>query len=180
MRTGKSAIHPLSKKTNSKPRTLAPDRPANPAVAQPRREYLQGEEPAQVTVTEASVAKQPVSRIRTTQMLPREQPQGIIQKFISKTVISSDGYELGTAAQTFNSKLTDVPEWLMVESGFLHRARLIVPLAGASVTDDAVIVPYGRDRVTMQPQVRIGDALQTSDEDLLNDYFELGANGAHS
>jgi len=108
-------------------------------------------------------------------MLPREQPQGIIQKFIGKTVLSTDGHELGTAAQTFNSKLTDVPEWLMVESGFLHRAKLIVPLAGASVTDDAVVVPYARDRVTMQPQVRIGDALQTADEDLLNDYFELGA-----
>jgi hypothetical protein len=113
-------------------------------------------------------------------MLPREQPHGIIQKFIGKTVRSADGYELGTAAQTFNSKLTDVPEWLMVESGFLHRAKLIVPLAGASVTDDAVIVPYARDHVTMQPQVRIGDDLQTADEDLLNDYFELGANGAQS
>src|SRR5918994_1588925 len=107
-------------------------------------------------------------------MGPREQPQGIVQKFIGKPVRSADGHELGTAAQTFNSKLTDVPEWLMVESGFLHRAKLIVPLAGASVIDDAVIVPYERDRVTMQPQVRIGDALQTADEDLLNDYFELG------
>jgi hypothetical protein len=113
-------------------------------------------------------------------MVPREQPRGILRKFIGKHVRSADGYELGTIAQTFNSKLTNVPEWLVVESGLLHRVKLIVPLAGASLTDEAVIVPYDRGRVSKQPPVRIGDVLQTADEDILNHYFELGANGAQS
>lgn len=110
-------------------------------------------------------------------MLQQPEAQGV-QRYIGKTLVSSDGEKVGTIDEFINNRLTDVPNWIAVEAGFLGGRRLVVPVASSSFEEDEVHVPYTKEVISEEPEIEDGSELTPEAESLLNAYFGLGANEA--
>jgi hypothetical protein len=111
-------------------------------------------------------------------MMQEPQIQGV-QRYVGKTLMSSDGEKIGTIDEFINNRLTDVPTWIGVEAGFLGARRYIVPLAGSSFEDDAVLVPYTMAVISKEPEIGDGDDLTPEAESILSSYFGLGASDSN-
>ena len=95
-------------------------------------------------------------------------------KLLGKPVLTTSGEKLGTADHFINSRITDVPEWIVVESGLLGLKKLIVPVAGIVLDDDGVHIPYTSEQVRNEPESN-PDSLTPEMDDALNAHFGLGA-----
>ena len=106
----------------------------------------------------------------------RQEParQGI-EKYIGKDLMSDDGEKVGTIDEFLKHRVTDVPEWIVVETGFLAGRKLVVPLAGSSFAEGHVEVPYPVNVIKEQPEVEAGETLPPEAESMLSAYFGLGA-----
>ena len=108
-------------------------------------------------------------------MMPQPPPQGE-DKFVGKKLRSSDGEDIGTIDRVLVHRVTESPEWLLVQAGLLGGKKLAVPLAGSSLEDDEVVVAYDSQVLRNQPQFETDEeALSAEDELQLNQYFGLGA-----
>ena len=112
-------------------------------------------------------------------MMAERPPQGA-EKFLDRDVVTSDGAKLGVASKLLKNRISEVAEWLVVESGLLGRKRYVVPLAGSELGDDIVVLAYKSDLVHAQPHAEPDDETDTltaEGENALNVHFGLGANG---
>jgi hypothetical protein len=109
-------------------------------------------------------------------MMPERQPQAI-ERFIGLPLHTTAGDEIGTVGRFLTNRVSDLPEWLVVEQGILGPRTLIVPMAAASLEEDErVVSPYELSLIEAQPDVEIdGDVLTIESEDALNEHFGLGA-----
>lgn len=86
-------------------------------------------------------------------------------------VVAPDGERLGRLDALYYDLESGEPEWLGVATDE-YLGRRLVPVADAVVEDDAVRVPYDRERVESSPKVdeeEIGEEL----EDAIRGHYEL-------
>jgi hypothetical protein len=109
-------------------------------------------------------------------MMPERQPQAI-ERFIGLPLHTSAGEEIGTVGRFLTNRVSDLPEWLVLEQGITGGSTLIVPMAGAALEEDErVVSPYASSLIEAQPDIEIdGDVLTIGSEDALNEHFGLGA-----
>jgi len=108
-------------------------------------------------------------------MLDDLQPRGIVDRLIKYEVISADGESIGIIGEIYNDRLTEVPTWFRVDSGFFGGKKLIIPVAGIDVADERVLTPYSSAIIKEQPEVKIEAGIDPEDEGLLTAHFGLGA-----
>lgn len=89
-------------------------------------------------------------------------------------VRAADGEKIGTVDEIFVDRATGRPEWLGIGTGFLRMSRAIVPLAGARVDGEAIVVPYDKDTVKDAPDAS-GDEISEEDERHLYEHYGLAA-----
>ena len=87
-------------------------------------------------------------------------------------VYSSDGDKIGWVEEIFLDEDTGEPEWIGLGTGFLGTKRVLVPVAGADVRDDAVYVPYAKEQVKGTPDID-GDEISQETEAQLYAYYGL-------
>jgi hypothetical protein len=95
-------------------------------------------------------------------------------KLLGKAIFAAAGEKLGTADHFINSRITEVPQWIVVEAGLLGLKKLIVPVAGNFLDDDGVHIPYTSEEVRSEPECN-PDNLTPELDDALNAHFGLGA-----
>ena len=61
-------------------------------------------------------------------------------------VFDRNGEKIGAVEEVFYGVDTNRPEWLGIGTGFFGTKRVLVPLEGATVTDEGVTVRYRRIR----------------------------------
>src|SRR5207244_12197485 len=109
-------------------------------------------------------------------MLQEPRPHGI-EKYLGKDLVSGDGEKLGVIDRFVNNRLSDVPEWMVVETGLLGSRDLIVPVAGSSFDEGGVRVPYPKEVIIEEPDLEADEDITSEAESILNAYFGLGASG---
>jgi uncharacterized protein (TIGR02271 family) len=87
-------------------------------------------------------------------------------------VYSSEGDKIGSVEELFLDDDTGQPEWIGLGTGFLGTKRVLVPVAGADVRDEAVHVPYAKDQVKGTPDID-GDAIDQETESRLYAHYGL-------
>jgi hypothetical protein len=107
-------------------------------------------------------------------VLQQPLPQGV-EKYVGKSVLSTEGEKLGAVNRFIPNRVTEVPEWIVVESGLFATRRFIVPLAGSSFEDDKVHIAYPAKTVNDQPEVESDEQLTPEAEAVLESYYGLGA-----
>jgi uncharacterized protein (TIGR02271 family) len=85
-------------------------------------------------------------------------------------VYSEEGERIGKVEEVYVDRDTGEPEWIGLGTGFLRSKRVLVPVAGASVREDAVWVGYPKSMVKDAPDVDEGDIDQQTERGLYEYY----------
>jgi hypothetical protein len=89
-----------------------------------------------------------------------------------RDVLAPDGDRLGAVELIFLDEATDRPEWVLVRLDDADTASF-VPLAGASVEDDAIRVEQDRERIASAPRLEVEDTLTVTECRRLYDHYGL-------
>jgi len=89
------------------------------------------------------------------------------------TVYDSAGEKIGKVEEIFYDDSTNQPEWIGIGTGFFGTKRVLVPVDGATLTDDGYTVPYSKDQVKDSPDID-GDEISQATEQELYSYYGLG------
>ena len=95
-----------------------------------------------------------------------------IQELRGAPVLDPNGDKIGSVEEVFLDGQTHQPEWIGLGTGFFGTKRVLVPVAGASLSHDAVTVRYPKDQVKDAPDVD-ADYLTAEDEQALYSYYGI-------
>ena len=85
-------------------------------------------------------------------------------------VLDKDGEKIGKVEEVFYDEQTNEPEWIGLGTGFFGAKRVLVPVRGAEVGEDAVTVPYEKDRVKDAPDIDANDVSMDTERALYAHY----------
>jgi sporulation protein YlmC with PRC-barrel domain len=69
------------------------------------------------------------------------------KRLFGMDVYESDGSKIGSTGEVYLDRQTGDPEWISVKTGLFGTKETLVPLEGATVSDDRIVVPFGKDQV---------------------------------
>ncbi|MET3932745.1 PRC and DUF2382 domain-containing protein [Arthrobacter sp. OAP107] len=88
-------------------------------------------------------------------------------------VVGTDGAKIGGVGQVYADDDTGQPNWVTVKTGLFGTRESFVPLEGARVDGDDIVVPYTKDQVKDAPGVDPDGHLDPSEEDRLYQHYSL-------
>jgi uncharacterized protein (TIGR02271 family) len=88
-------------------------------------------------------------------------------------VYDSAGDKIGKVEEIFYDEQTRVPEWVGIGTGFFGTKRVLVPVQGAQVTDDGLVVAYSKEEVKDSPDIDEEEISQQCEADLAA-FYGLG------
>ena len=96
-----------------------------------------------------------------------------LSSWIGRSVLGRDGEDIGTVVDVYVDDATGQPEWLAVKTGRKGDPVGFVPLAGAGVRDENVVVGYDTERVTTAPSADPDGVLTVDEEAMLYAHYGL-------
>jgi hypothetical protein len=101
-------------------------------------------------------------------------PAENLRDWRGQKVIDPDGSKIGDLEAVYVDTSSDQPAFATVKVGFVGRHRLVfVPLAGATVSPDAVRVRYDKKLVSDAPSIDTDGELAATDEPRIFAHYEL-------
>jgi uncharacterized protein (TIGR02271 family) len=94
-----------------------------------------------------------------------------VADLINHTAVDSDGNQIGTVSDVYLDNETNQPEWLAVTTGQFGSEVSFVPIAGASLVDDNVMVGYAKSQIEDAPRTDADGELSPEDEDALYTHY---------
>jgi uncharacterized protein (TIGR02271 family) len=110
--------------------------------------------------------KQTMSRVRLDEM--RGAP-----------VYDEAGEKIGHVDEIYYDRHTRVPEWVGIGTGFFGTKRVLVPVRGAQVREDGIMVAYSKEQVKDSPDVDEDEISQQSEAELAS-YYGIGYSSERS
>lgn len=107
-------------------------------------------------------------------MLAKEHIEDLLNR--KGNVLSTEGDKIGSVGQVYADDADGQPTWVTVKTGLFGTSESFVPLEGARLEGDDVVVPYTKDQVKDAPRVDTDGHLDPSEEDRLYDHYGLGGN----
>jgi uncharacterized protein (TIGR02271 family) len=92
-------------------------------------------------------------------------------------VLSSEGDKIGSIGQIYADDDSGQPTWVTVKTGLFGTSASFVPLEGARVEGDDIVVPYGKDQVKDAPRVDTDGHLEPAEEERLYRHYQLNEAG---
>lgn len=78
------------------------------------------------------------------------------------TVIDSSGQKVGGVGQVFLDQQTDEPAWVTVKTGLFGTHESFMPLQGAQISAEKIIVPFSKDIIVEAPKIDAEDDFDDS------------------
>lgn len=94
-------------------------------------------------------------------------------------VYDSAGDKIGKVDEIFYDYESNQPEWIGLGTGVFRSKRVLVPVAGAQLEQDRVVVPYAKDHVKDAPDID-ADEISPETERELYAYYSTGGGGRRS
>ncbi|WP_258804238.1 PRC and DUF2382 domain-containing protein [Pseudarthrobacter sp. NS4] len=88
-------------------------------------------------------------------------------------VLTTDRDKIGSIGEVYTDDDSGNPTWVTVKTGFFGTSESFVPLQGASVDGNDILVPYSKDQVKDAPRVAEDGHLEPSEEDRLYAHYGL-------
>lgn len=102
-----------------------------------------------------------------------------LTRVTGSTVVDSLGEKIGTAREVYVDDATGEPEWVTVKTGLFGTSESFVPLAGARLAEDALLIPFEKSTVKGAPRPSGSGHLTPEEEDDLYRFYGLsGISGA--
>lgn len=90
-------------------------------------------------------------------------------------VLDNDGDKIGGIGQIYLDDSTGDPSWVTAKTGLFGTKESFVPLQGAGVRGNDVVVGYDKTKVKDAPSVDPDGSLSPEEENQLYDYYGLGS-----
>ncbi|MET3810419.1 PRC and DUF2382 domain-containing protein [Arthrobacter sp. UYEF3] len=96
-------------------------------------------------------------------------------------ILSTDGNKIGSIGQVYADDDNGQPTWVTAKTGLFGTSETFVPLEGAQIQGDDLVVPYTKDQVKDAPRVDVDGHLEPSEEDRLYQHYQLsGGDRTHT
>lgn len=105
-------------------------------------------------------------------MLTRENMDELLNR--GGNVLTTDGDKIGSIGQVYVDDDNDQPTWVTVKTGLFGTSESFVPLEGARLEGNDILVPYSKDQVKDAPRIENDGHLEPTDEDRLYEHYSLG------
>ncbi|MET4147218.1 PRC and DUF2382 domain-containing protein [Arthrobacter sp. UYCo732] len=92
-------------------------------------------------------------------------------------ILSADGDKIGSIGQVYADDDNGQPTWVTAKTGLFGTSETFVPLEGAQVRGDDLVVPYTKDQVKDAPRVDVDGHLEPAEEDRLYQHYQLSGGG---
>jgi stress response protein YsnF/sporulation protein YlmC with PRC-barrel domain len=92
-------------------------------------------------------------------------------RLIGRDAVDNDGSKIGTVADVYVDNETGRPEWLAITTGLFGTKVSFVPLQGAELSDDLVVLPYDKSLVKDAPSAEADGQLSPDEEDALYTHY---------
>jgi len=92
-------------------------------------------------------------------------------------ILSTDGDKIGSIGQVYADDDSGQPSWVTAKTGLFGSSESFVPLEGARIEGDDVVVPYTKDQVKDAPRVDVDGHLEPSEEERLYQHYQLSGGG---
>ena len=87
-----------------------------------------------------------------------------------RSVYSADGEKIGSVEEIYVDDQTDEPEWIGLGTGFFGTKRVLVPVAGVSMREGGMLVPYSKNQVKDSPDIDSDEISQETESRLYAHY----------
>lgn len=91
--------------------------------------------------------------------------------WVDRRMCDRHGVVVGLIVGVYDAPETHRPFWLAVATGFFGTRIGVVPLRGASLLGEDVIVPHDHQTISSAPQVSLVAEVTRSDHDHLTKYY---------
>lgn len=91
-------------------------------------------------------------------------------------VVGTDGGKIGGLGDVYSDDDTGQPRWVTVKTGLFGTRESFVPLDGARLDGDHLVVPYSKDQVKDAPNIDPDGHLEPDEEDRLYQHYSLNGN----
>jgi uncharacterized protein (TIGR02271 family) len=95
--------------------------------------------------------------------------------WIGRTAVDPNGDKVGKIEDIYADDDTGQPEWLAVHTGTFGSHVSFVPLQGAQVQGDSLVLGYDKGLVKDAPRAEADGHLSEDEEDRLYQYYGMGA-----
>jgi uncharacterized protein (TIGR02271 family) len=95
--------------------------------------------------------------------------------WIGRKAVDRNGDKIGRIDDIYADDDTGQPEWLTVHTGMFGGHMTFVPLRGAQMQGDDLMVAYDKDQVKDAPRAEADGHLTEQEEDRLYEYYGMGA-----
>ena len=109
----------------------------------------------------------------TTEQIDRLLSQGA-------NVLSGDGEKIGSIGQVFVDNEAGQPSWVTVRTGLFGMSESFVPLEGARLEGNDIVVPYNKNQVKDAPRIDADRPLEPAEEDRLYQHYRMDTGGTYS
>jgi hypothetical protein len=89
-------------------------------------------------------------------------------------VVTNGGDKIGSIADIYVDAENDEPAWVTVRTGLFGASLSFVPLQGARIDGNDILVPYMKDEVKDAPRVAEDGTLDLDEEDRLYNHYGIG------
>lgn len=80
---------------------------------------------------------------------------------LPRNILSLDGAKIGSIGQVYTDDDNGQPTWATAKTGLFGTSESFVPLEGARIEGNDVVVPYTKDQVKDAPRVDVDGHLDT-------------------
>ena len=100
------------------------------------------------------------------------------ESYMGKNALDGEGNKIGSIGQVYVDDQTGQPDWITVNTGLFGTKESFAPLAGSSVTEDGVMLPFGKDVVKGSPEIKDAAHLDADEQEALYTYYQGYMGGA--
>jgi uncharacterized protein (TIGR02271 family) len=111
-------------------------------------------------------------------MLTKEHIDDLLQR--DGNILSTSGDKIGSIGQIYADDDNGQPTWVTARTGLFGTSESFVPLEGARIDGDNIVVPYTKDQVKDAPRVDTDGHLEPSEEERLYDHYQLNVGGTYT
>jgi len=97
-----------------------------------------------------------------------------VSEIVDRTAVDPSGDKIGTVFDVYLDNDSGQPEWLAVNTGMFGTKVSFVPIAGASIVDEDVMVAYTKDQVKDAPRADADGELSAEEEEALYTHYGRG------
>jgi len=105
------------------------------------------------------------------------QPGNDARNFPGRTMIDSDGDQVGTITSLYADREDGHPTFATVKTGMVGGNETFVPVAQATSEGDTVRVPYSKQQISSAPNIAEDGEITPEEEERLYSHYGLGSGG---